>query len=71
MNQIKNTENHQVIMYRTQEQDRKRVSFKFDDQPVDGLEGDSILIAILNHFPYLRKNEFSHQPRSGFRNNFV
>ncbi|MCE0495264.1 (2Fe-2S)-binding protein [Vibrio salinus] len=55
-----------AIIHRVQELNRLSISFTFDDHPATGFEGDSILVAILNQFPYLRKNEFSHQPHSGF-----
>lgn len=55
-----------IIMHRVQELDRSPIAFLFDGHEVTGFEGDSILVAILARFPFLRKNEFSHQPRSGF-----
>lgn len=55
-----------IIMHRVHELNRDSILFTFDGHSLAGLEGDSILVAILTQFPYLRKNEFSHQPRSGF-----
>lgn len=55
-----------VIMHRVQELNRTPITFSFDGQEIIGFEGDSILIAILTRFPYLRKNEFNQQPRAGF-----
>ena len=46
--------------------DRPRVAFTLDGDPLEALEGDTVLTAILTNARHLRTFEFSGEPRSGF-----
>ncbi|WP_417714420.1 (2Fe-2S)-binding protein [Pseudophaeobacter arcticus] len=45
---------------------RPSIEFMFDGQPVSGLQGDTILSAILSHRGALREAEFGPEHRAGF-----
>jgi predicted molibdopterin-dependent oxidoreductase YjgC len=53
-------------LQRVAETDRPSVSFLLDDAPAAGLEGDSLLTAILAQDGYLRASEFGDGLRAGF-----
>lgn len=45
---------------------RDRVAFYIDGLPAEGLEGDTLLVAILNQTSHLRHSEFDNVTRAGF-----
>lgn len=45
---------------------RRRISFTFDGRPVEGLEGDTLLTALLIGETHLRQSEFGDGRRAGF-----
>lgn len=51
---------------RVGETDRARVTFSIDGRPASGLEGDSLLVAVLTETGHLRHSEFGDGPRAGF-----
>lgn len=57
---------HPHLLHRVAEQDRAPVPFTIDGEPATALDGDTVLTAMLTHGAQLRRNEFSHEPRSGF-----
>lgn len=48
------------------ETDRPRITIQVDGEPVEALEGDSLLVAILTGSGRLRRSEFGGQARAGF-----
>lgn len=56
----------QAILHRLAETDRVSIPFVFDGVALVGLEGDTVLTAILSQAPRLRNTEFSGSPRAGF-----
>lgn len=44
----------------------RAVSLNFDGAPLEAVEGESVLAALLNHGGYVRRNEFSKEQRAGF-----
>ena len=48
------------------EADRPPISFSIDGRPAVGLDGDSLLVAVLNEIRHLRNSEFGHGARAGF-----
>jgi len=56
----------QPFLHRVAETQRAPVSFTLDGRPVQALEGDTVLTAVLTHSAQLRRNEFSGEPRAGF-----
>jgi predicted molibdopterin-dependent oxidoreductase YjgC len=56
----------QPLLRRLGEMQRAVVSFTLDGRPVQALEGDTVLTAVLTQSAQLRRNEFSHEPRAGF-----
>jgi len=48
------------------ETDRAHVAFSLDGRPANGLEGDSLLVAVLTETDRLRYSEFGDGPRAGF-----
>jgi predicted molibdopterin-dependent oxidoreductase YjgC len=56
----------QPLLRRVAEMQRAAVPFTLDGQPVQALEGDTVLTAVLTQGAQLRRNEFSHEPRAGF-----
>lgn len=55
-----------VLFKRLTELDRPRLAFTLDGQPVNGLQGDTLLTAILTCAGHLRGSDFSAEPRAGF-----
>jgi predicted molibdopterin-dependent oxidoreductase YjgC len=51
---------------RIAERERRRITFTLDGEPIEALEGDTLLTAILTARGYLRIAEFTEQPRAGF-----
>jgi aerobic-type carbon monoxide dehydrogenase small subunit (CoxS/CutS family) len=51
---------------RLAEIDRKPLTFLVDGAPVDALEGDTLMVAILTSSRRLRDSEFGDGARSGF-----
>jgi hypothetical protein len=45
---------------------REPVAFELDGRPCSGLEGDTVLTAILTYAERLRESEASGAPRAGF-----
>ena len=56
----------QPLLRRVAETQRAPVSFTLDGRPVQALEGDTVLTAVLTQGAQLRRNEFSGEPRAGF-----
>lgn len=56
----------QPLLRRVAETQRAPVSFTLDGRPVQALEGDTVLTAVLMQGAQLRRNEFSGEPRAGF-----
>ena len=48
------------------ETDRPQVAFSIDGHPVNALEGDSLLVAMLTQTGRLRRSEFGDGARAGF-----
>lgn len=58
-----------ATFHRLGETHRPRLTIWCDDHPIEALEGDTLLTAILTRTGgagYLRKTEFDRQPRAGF-----
>ena len=55
----------QPLLHRVAETQRAPVSFTLDGRPVQALEGDTVLTAVLTQSAQLRRNEFSGEPRAG------
>lgn len=51
---------------RLAETDRAPVAIRIDGVPVQALEGDSLLVALLTHGRRVRDSEFDDGPRAGF-----
>ncbi len=51
---------------RLKEKDRQPVDFSLDGRPAQGLEGDTLLVALLLEGRRLRHSEFGDGPRAGF-----
>lgn len=45
---------------------RRSVSIWVDGEPVHALEGDTLMVAMLNHGDHLRRSEFDPSARAGF-----
>ena len=56
----------QPLLHRIAETQRAPVPFTLDGRPVQALEGDTVLTAVLTQGAQLRRNEFSGEPRAGF-----
>jgi len=54
------------LLHRVAETQRAPVPFTLDGRPVQALEGDTVLTAVLTQGAQLRRNEFSGEPRAGF-----
>ena len=54
------------LLHRVAETQRAPVPFTLDGRPVQALEGDTVLTAVLTQGAQLRRNEFSGLPRAGF-----
>ena len=53
-------------MVRLGEKDRTKIRLWVDDEPVDALQGDTLLVAILTSASRLRYSEFGDGARAGF-----
>lgn len=51
---------------RVAENDRRKVQFFVDGSPVDGLTGDTLLVALLCNGSAVRQSEFEAGRRAGF-----
>ncbi|MDH2432699.1 NAD(FAD)-dependent dehydrogenase [Pokkaliibacter plantistimulans] len=51
---------------RLDEQHRPRVTLQVNGQPVDALEGDTLMVALLTQSRHLRQSEFDSGLRAGF-----
>lgn len=54
------------LFKRVAEQHREPLTFLLDGQPANGLQGDTLLTAILTNAEHLRGSDFSAEPRAGF-----
>lgn len=45
---------------------RQSLTFELDGRPVEALEGDTLLVAMLINGRHLRQSEFGDGPRAGF-----
>lgn len=55
-----------ALLQRVAEQGRGVVRFTLDGRPVEALEGDTVLTAMLTNGERLRRTEFADAPRAGF-----
>jgi aerobic-type carbon monoxide dehydrogenase small subunit (CoxS/CutS family) len=55
-----------ALLKRLAEQDRPRLAFTLDGQPATGLQGDTLLTAVLTCTEHLRGSDFSAESRAGF-----
>lgn len=55
-----------ALLQRLAEQDRPGLAFTLDGQPATGLQGDTLLTAVLTCADHLRGSDFSAEPRAGF-----
>ncbi len=55
-----------ALLQRVAEQGRRVVRFVLDGNPVEALEGDTVLTAMLTNGDRLRRSEFAETPRAGF-----
>ncbi|WP_282369905.1 (2Fe-2S)-binding protein [Pseudomonas sp. PS02290] len=55
-----------ALLKRLAEHDRAVLSFTLDGQPASGLQGDTLLTAVLTAEDSLRGSDFSGEPRAGF-----
>ena len=55
-----------ALLKRLVEQDRTPLAFTLDGQPASGLQGDTLLTALLTGSEHLRGSDFSAEPRAGF-----
>lgn len=53
-------------MRRVREAGRRRFGLSVDGVPVEALEGDTLLVALLTNGARLRTSEFGDGPRAGF-----
>ena len=51
---------------RIAERERAQVNFFINGEPVSGLQGDTLLTAIMLHARRLRASDFAGEPRGGF-----
>ena len=51
---------------RLAETDRARITLHIDGDPVDALQGDTLLVAMLTHGTRVRVSEFGDGARAGF-----
>ena len=54
------------LFKRVAEHDREPLPFLLDGQPAQGMNGDTLLTAILTNATHLRGSDFSAEPRAGF-----
>jgi aerobic-type carbon monoxide dehydrogenase small subunit (CoxS/CutS family) len=55
-----------ALFKRLAERDRPSLAFTLDGQPASGLQGDTLLTAVLTCSDHLRGSDFSAEPRAGF-----
>ena len=55
-----------ALLKRLVEHDRPALAFTLDGQPASGLQGDTLLTAVLTSSEHLRGSDFSAEPRAGF-----
>jgi aerobic-type carbon monoxide dehydrogenase small subunit (CoxS/CutS family) len=55
-----------ALLKRLAEKDRAVLAFTLDGQPASGLQGDTLLTAVLTASDHLRGSDFSAEPRAGF-----
>ncbi|NWB26192.1 (2Fe-2S)-binding protein [Pseudomonas gingeri] len=55
-----------ALLKRLAERDRPALDFTLDGKPASGLQGDTLLTALLTNGEYLRHSDFSGEPRAGF-----
>lgn len=55
-----------ALLQRVAEQGRRVVRFTLDGHPVEALEGDTVMTAMLTNGERLRRTEFADSPRAGF-----
>ncbi|MFP3848219.1 (2Fe-2S)-binding protein [Pseudomonas sp. W5-01] len=55
-----------ALLKRLAERDRAVLPFTLDGQPASGLQGDTVLTAVLTAEDSLRGSDFSGEPRAGF-----
>jgi aerobic-type carbon monoxide dehydrogenase small subunit (CoxS/CutS family) len=55
-----------ALLKRLVEQDRPALAFTLDGQPASGLQGDTVLTAVLTSSDHLRGSDFRAEPRAGF-----
>jgi aerobic-type carbon monoxide dehydrogenase small subunit (CoxS/CutS family) len=55
-----------ALLKRLAETDREVVQFTLDGQAASGLQGDTLLTAVLTSADFLRASDFSGEPRAGF-----
>jgi aerobic-type carbon monoxide dehydrogenase small subunit (CoxS/CutS family) len=55
-----------ALLRRLAERDRAVIPFTLDGQPTSGLQGDTLLTAVLTAEDSLRGSDFSGEPRAGF-----
>ena len=51
---------------RLAERERAKVRLRVDGEPVDALQGDTLMVALLTHGSALRQSEFDPGRRAGF-----
>jgi hypothetical protein len=56
-----------ALLKRLVEQDRPALAFTLDGQPASGLQGDTLLTAVLTSSDHLRGSDFSAEPRAWVR----
>jgi len=54
------------LLKRLVELDRPALAFTLDGEPASGLQGDTLLTAVLTNSEHLRGSDFSAEPRAGF-----
>ncbi|MEB0041897.1 MULTISPECIES: (2Fe-2S)-binding protein [unclassified Pseudomonas] len=55
-----------ALFKRLVEKDRPTLAFTLDGQPATGLQGDTLLTAVLTCGEFVRGSDFSAEPRAGF-----
>ena len=55
-----------ALLTRLAEGDRPALDFTLDGEPASGLQGDTLLTALLTAGEFLRHSDFSAEPRAGF-----
>ena len=66
MNDVSVAEHSRGQLRRVAATGRPRVPFTLNGDPMQALEGDTVLTAILTNAPHLRRFEFGGEPRAGF-----